>query len=370
MTFSRREFFKQSGEAAAWIALLSSAQSIAQEPPQQPLTPAEGETDLVLYWQRFFSPPSATNERDRGPGAATPGSNVEFVQLGPKGLRHVEDIALTPEDLSPLKGDVMLDISPALFRSGNSVSGSEYQYMTSAQLRLEVQQAQSFLGLLPLLAWASVAAIFPDKAGKLPSQQKLDFTAVAGDSATTKILLPGGAGKVALHVSIARKPPAILTVLKEVTDVAEIVMPVLGLPAISVPALGAFSALCARLEERGTFLMSSSRPQEIAVTQESWQVRPASAFPFPPGDYLMYPAAQKAILQPEFNDLTIESGYLINQKADKSLTLAERADQAVKGLTYVTMRVNVSSVSATGSSKPGGNTGSGVDGKSPKSMNN
>jgi len=53
MSFSRREFFKQSSEVAGWIALLSSMQASAQEQMEGPL--AEGETDLAEFWRQSFA---------------------------------------------------------------------------------------------------------------------------------------------------------------------------------------------------------------------------------------------------------------------------------------------------------------------------
>jgi hypothetical protein len=316
-----------------------------------------------MYWTQFFNPPPS--EAKRGQGAPAPGTNVEFLQLGPKGLRYADDIAATPDQLSSLGGDIMLDITPGQFRSGNSVSGTQPEYLNGAQLRLEIQQKKSFLGLLPILAWASVAAIKPDSSGKLPPLQGLDFTSAVGESADSKILLPGGMGTVALNVSVAKKPSKFLAVLDELAKAAEAVMPALGLPAISKSALEGFTVVIGKLEGRGDFLMSTNPPQEIIVTQEAWSSRPAKAIAFPPGDYLMFPTTQKALLQAEFEDLTIESGYLINKKADPKLTVVERADLAAKGLTYVTMRINASAVSATGAGKPA-EGGSGAGGKSPK----
>lgn len=366
MPLTRRDFFKQTGGTSAWLAMLLALKARAQESGES----AEGQTDSVEYWQQFFEPPR--HGVSRGADSPTAGSHVQFMHVGSAGLRYVEDIAQTPEQLSSLSGDVVLDISPGQFRSGNAVSGnaSEMEFLHSAQLRFDVHQSQSFLGIVPTLAWVSLAAIFPNKAGKLPGIQKLDFTPIDGASGANKILLPGGSGSVALHVSVQKKPSAFVTVLKELVTVGEGAMPVLGLPAISVPALRGFSSILARLEERTTFLMSTSPPAEIAVTQESWEGRSAKAIPFPPGDYVMFPSAHRALLQPEFHKLTVESGYLVNREADMSLPLAERAEQAARGLTYVTMHVNVSPVgvarSETGGGESGGAGGGPSQGGKPK----
>ncbi|HTZ89245.1 MAG TPA: hypothetical protein VMA71_02835 [Alloacidobacterium sp.] len=345
MPISRRDFFRHGGEAAVWTALLAGMQAQArgepaQDEPQEPLAP--GETDLAAFWSQSFAPPSAPH---RGESKPADGSEIEFVQFGPKGARRVQDIAKSPEDLSSLAGDVMLDVTPGRFRAGDPVGGSpEGGFIDAAQLRLDIHQTKSFLGVLPMLAWASAAAVSLDKKGKPPSTQSLDFTTVAGEVAINKILLPGGTGSLQLNVFVANKPSPFLKVLQELATLAEAAIPALGLPAISVEALKGFSLVCGKLEGRGRFLISTPKPQEIAVTQNAWPARASKAMPFPPGDYLMYPIAHDNIVQPEFHDLAIESGFLVNSKLDSSLTLAERADKTAPGLTYVTIRVNVSPV--------------------------
>lgn len=342
MPISRRDFFRHSGEAALWTTLLAGLEAKAQEESQEPLAP--GETDFASFWLQTFAPPSAPR---RGESQPAPGSDVQFVHFGPKGPRYLADIALTPEDLASVSGDAMIDISPGCFRSGNAAGTSDSGFVDSAQLRFEVRQTMTLMGILPELAWVSAAAVSLVKKGaKMPSTQSLNFKTVAGENAINKIVLPGGTGSVLLNVSVANKPSPFLAALKELVTVAETVVPALGLPAISMPALIGFSAVCGKIEGHGKYLMSTKEPQDIVVTQGAWGTRRSKAVPFPPGDYLMYPFNHRAIVQPEFHDLTIEDGYLVNTKLDTSLTLAERAEQTAPGLTYVTMRVNVAPVPA------------------------
>lgn len=347
MPISRRDFFRHSGETVLWTALLAGLEAGAQDETEEPLAP--GETDFTEFWRQAFAPPSAPR---RGEGKPAAGSEIQFVQFGPKGPRRVEEIAKTPSDLSPVAGDVMLDITPGRFRSGNSAGeGSQGEFVDTAQLRIDIRQTQAFQNILPMLAWASAAAVSLEKKTKMPSIQGLDFKTVAGDSAISQILLPGGTGSFQLNVTVASKPSPFLKALQELVTVAESVVPVLGLPAISLPALMGFSLLCGKLEGRGRYLISTSEPQEIAVTQTAWPSHSSRALPFPPGDYLMYPFGQDALVLPEFKDLTIENGYLINGKLDPSLTATERAEKTAPGLTYVTMRVSASPIKATTSSK-------------------
>jgi hypothetical protein len=357
MPISRRDLLKHGSVAATWMAALQSAHALVPPASKPQPHPAPGEIDSVAYWNQFFSPPQAS----RG-GGATRGGNknqqpklgtqVQFVHLGPNGLRYVQDIP--QEDLAPVSGDVVLSVSPGQFRFGKPPAGLTKvdDFLHSAQLRIDLHQTRPMLAVLPLLAWSSLAAIFPQKSAALPTIQQLSFKSATGDSAVDKVVMPGGMGQIAVNLSAAKKPSALFTVLQDVSKVASMLNPVVGLPAISLSALQAFTSLVAQLEQHTTFLLSSV-PTHVAVTQDAWNSddRPAQAIPLPPGDYLLYPSEQAELIKPDFPNLTIEGGYLVHRDADKSSPVKNRADEAVKGLTYVTL--HLSAIDAASVKTPG-----------------
>jgi hypothetical protein len=247
----------------------------------------------------------------------------------------------------------VLSVSPAQFRYGRSgtASKSAQDFLHSAQLRFDIHQSQQLWNVLPILAWTSLASIFPDKSGKLPAMQQLDFSSesqpdsghkVTSDNPIDKILLPGGLGTFALNVSSAKQTSKLLSVLQRVSNASRLFNPVIGLPAISVAALQAFTALYSELEQRTTFLLSSL-PAHFAVSQSAWNSpdRPATAMMLPPGDYLAFPKKDAGIVANEMDGLTIEGGYVVRRDAPRNAIVTERAQEAVKGLTYVTMRLSV-----------------------------
>jgi hypothetical protein len=350
MTLTRRGFLLD-GSAAVWIAALQSVPAIKQR-GSQPFAHPDDETDSVAFWNQFFNPPKPADEANRGatPKAqpATAGSQVEYVHLGPDGLRYVQDIK--PDELANISGDVMLSVSPAQFRFGGETNAENFLH--SAQLRFDIHQSHKFLDVLPVLAWTSLAAIFPEKSGKLPPIQGLNFTSSTEESAVDKILLPAGMGTIAVNLSTAKKASTLYNILQAIAKDARVFTPVLGLPAISIVALEAFTALYAHIEQHTTFLMSSG-PASVVVTQDAWNSpdRPAQAMPFPPGDYLLYPKEHSVLIQPEFDKLTIENGYVVRSDGDKKIPIMERAAQAAKGVTYVTMRLSASEIKVTPASK-------------------
>jgi hypothetical protein len=162
-----------SSAVGLWCSALQSIDTISATHAA-----ASGETDSVAFWNQFFSDSRPADTTNRGPDeqpkelVAPPGTQIEYVHLGPNGLRYVQDVK--SDELPNLNGDAILTVSPAQFRYGR-VAGSN-RFLHSAQLRFDIHQSQQFWNVLPVLAWTSLAAIFPDKSGKLPPIQQLNFS--------------------------------------------------------------------------------------------------------------------------------------------------------------------------------------------------
>jgi len=84
------------------------------------------------------------------------------------------------------------------------------------------------------------------------------------------------------------------------------------------------------------------------------------------GDYPMLPQKHTGELAKELLNLDLVKGYLVRRDADPNLPLETRAQNAVPGISYASMRIGVSPLdastdcSASGSKKSGsGKTGSG-----------
>jgi hypothetical protein len=70
------------------------------------------------------------------------------------------------------------------------------------------------------------------------------------------------------------------------------------------------------------------------------------------GDYLMLPQAHTDELAKELPNLDLIQGYLVRKDADPNLPLQARAQTAVPGVTYASMRVSVQPLDASYPSKP------------------
>jgi hypothetical protein len=70
------------------------------------------------------------------------------------------------------------------------------------------------------------------------------------------------------------------------------------------------------------------------------------------GDYLMLPQEHTDELAKELPNLDLIQGYLVRKDADPNLPLQTRAQSAVPGVTYASMRVSVQPLDASYASKP------------------
>ena len=70
------------------------------------------------------------------------------------------------------------------------------------------------------------------------------------------------------------------------------------------------------------------------------------------GDYLMLPREHTDELAKELPNLDLVQGYLVRKDADPNLPLQMRAQSAVPGITYASMRVSVQPLEASVPSKP------------------
>jgi hypothetical protein len=160
---------------------------------------------------------------------------------------------------------------------------------------------------------------------------------------------------------------------------AKLAVPLVALPAISVPALSALTEVLSYWEDRTKFLMSGNLTTAVTTQQAlSNPDREDHYIGLLSGDYLMVPQRHTDELAKELPNLDLVQGYLVHKDADQTLPLQTRAQSAVVGITYATMRVSVQALDATTTVKatapapstgtspaPTKKSGSGGKGKTP-----
>jgi hypothetical protein len=361
MTLSRRSFFADAsalGMLAALLPELAAAQAAA---PQGP--PEDAPHDSYDFWNGFFDSvnPYSHNygkkSASRGPKDQLPDPGAETHYLhyrsDAKRLRYATDIE--KEELLDHDGDVAINIAISQFRPG----GGGESNIRASQLRVDTTQIHPYMNILSPLAWTAIASLTPDKAGKV-SLDQLGFKSIQATQGTSKILLTRGTGKLAVNVSRAPSTSVFVKALNIMMTGAKIVVPMVSLPAISVPALSSFTELLSYWEDRTRFIMSGNLTTAVATQQAmNDPEREDRYIGLLSGDYLMLPQSHTEELAKELPNLDLVQGYLVRKDADPNLPLQTRAQSAVPGITYASMRVSVQPLDASAAtSKPAAAAGS------------
>lgn len=126
---------------------------------------------------------------------------------------------------------------------------------------------------------------------------------------------------------------------------AKLVAPMVALPAVSVPAMSAFSEAFAYWEDRTRFVMNGNLTTAVATQQAmSDPGRDDSYIGLLNGDYVMVAKKDTEQLAKELPDLDLNQGWLVRKDANTTDPLETRANNAIPGLTYATMRLAVKPV--------------------------
>jgi hypothetical protein len=348
MSVSRRRFMTDSsalGMLAALLPQLAAAQAATPQAHSED-TPH----DSYDFWNGFYDSvnPYAANYGEksatRGPKdqLPDPGAETQYLhyKADEKRLRYATDIGR--DEVLDHGGDVAISVALSQFRPGNGDTN-----VRASQLRVDTTQIHPYLNIIAPLAWTAIASLEPDKAGKV-SLDQLGFKTPQATQGTSKILFTQGTGKLAVNVSKAATTSIFVKALNVIMAGAKIAAPLVTLPAISVPALSAFSEVLSYWEDRTRFVMAGNLTTAVATQQalddpdrEDHYVGLLS------GDYLMLPQKHTDDLSKELPNLDLVQGYLVRKDADPNLPLAARAQSAAPGVTYASMRISVTPLDAS-----------------------
>jgi hypothetical protein len=327
------------GLLSALLPELAAAQAQSSEAAAEDLP-----HDSYGFWNGFFdsvNPYSSTygnKAATRGPGdqLPDPAAQTQYLHYDTtnKRLRYASDIQ--KEELLDHDGDVSVNIALAQFRPANGEPS-----LHPSQFRIDTTQIHPIMGIVAPLAWSAIASLNPNKAGQV-SMDQLGFKSPQATQGTSKILLTGGAGKMAVNVSKAATASFFVKALNIMIQGAKIAAPIVSLPAISVPALSSFTEMLSYWEDRTRFVMAGNLTTAVATQQAMDDPeREPSYIGLASGDYLMVPQRHVDELSKALPNVDLVQGYLVAKDADPNLPLAERAQSALPGITYATMRVSV-----------------------------
>jgi hypothetical protein len=349
MSVTRRNFMGNSLALGLLTSMLPPEAAHALTLQATPSSePADAPHDAFDFWSGFYDSvnPHSSSYGTAGRGAtgglADASLQTQYLHYhsDDSRLRYATDIEKS--ELLDHDGDVAVTIGLSQFRPG--IADQKEQ---ASQLRVDATQTSPLLNLFAPLAWTAIASIAPNNAGKIPSLDQLGFKSDQAMSATSHILLTKGTGKVAVNISRAPNDSGFLKVLKVMMVGLKVVAPIVTLPAISVPALNAFSEAFAYWEDRTRFIMNGNLVHAIATQQAMADPEHDPRYiGLVSGDYVMVPQKHTDELASELPNLVLSQGYLVRKDADKNLPVAKRADAAVPGVTYATMHIAVSALNS------------------------
>jgi len=378
MTVSRRRFVADASLFGIFTALLPELAAAEDRAPQ--VSADDTPHDSYDFWSGFFdsvnplSPNYGTKAASRGPGDQLPDPAAETQYLHysdtQKRLRYATDIA--KDELLDHDGDVAVSIALSQYRP---TTANGEPSMRAAQLRVDTTQIHPFMNIIAPLAWTAIASLEPSKAGKV-SLDQLGFRNPQAQKGTSKILLTQGTGKLAVNISKAATTSIFVKALNIIMQGAKIAAPLVTLPAISVPALSAFTEALSYWEDRTKFIMAGNLTTALATQQAHADPdREDRYIGLLSGDYLMVPQKHTEELAKNLPDLDLVQGYLVRKDADPNQPIQTRAESAVPGVSYASMRVSVAPLDASSAGRPeggskssggGDSSGSGSSGGSKK----
>lgn len=243
MSLSRRELFSDASILSLLAAMAPELSKARAQAPQA--SNDEAPHDSFSFWDGFYD---SVNPTLHGPGQAAakrgatdqlpdPGVQTQYLHYNSdqKKLLYATDI--TESQLLDHEGDVALGISLSQYRPA---VGSTAPNQQAGQLRLDTTQIYPIKNLLSPLAWSSIASVATEKGGFVSLDRQGLKTDVASNG-MSKILLTKGGGKLAVNISKAPQTSMFVKALGIIVQGLNTASPLVSLPAISVPALSAFT---------------------------------------------------------------------------------------------------------------------------------
>lgn len=363
MRSARRDFMKQALATGAFSGLFATpaaAEAVAKlfaqsggDAPENHISHQQAE-----FWTSFADstgvPAVQTGAfRLRGKGAGSdPGRAPVFLNFTKQtGFRAITDIK--PSELLQHDGDVNMGVNVAGFRAAEADT-KLFENLQSSQFRVDVIQKKAVLNFLDPMAWTAIAAMFPRENGKMPKLQDTGFDPGSTWQKMQSMRLPGGSGRWAFNFTLQAKESMFSQLLKTATTEIGRFAPVIGLPAISVGALSAFTSFYAFVHPASSKSVFQHMPVDVFATAKSWEAQTSSVgLPLLSGDYILVPASQYSKIKEALPNLELQQGFVVPKGTSPGDALEVAADPTkVPDVTYVTVTAQVTPAELIQETKP------------------
>jgi hypothetical protein len=336
MNVNRRDALKLSA-ALASIGGMIDLEAAARA---QQTAPKAGVVDVSEYWSRFYDD-TVSNKGPNASPLAKRSRKTIYIHCPDTGkdLQYADNLTRTA--CPAIAGDVQVKLAISQYRPSTGDTSVDVTHF-----RIDATQTFDYMNLIAPLSWATIASIAPDKKmANLPTIDKLGFKAEAQTPTAAEnvkqVVLPSGVGKFAVNLTRPANPEMVM-IVSTVSTTITAALSMMTLPAISVPAVKVFSALIGKWQSHGTVIMNGNLTPVIATSITPPDLpMPQDPMPLTNGYYLMYPQEHHDELAKEFQNLTVQNGFLVRKDAASSDDLDARAKQAVPGVSYASLRVYV-----------------------------
>jgi len=352
MLTARRNFMKQALATGAFSGMFATP--AAAEAATKLLAQVAGGTSgthfsqqQAEFWTAFADSTGVPAVQTgtfhmRGKGAGgDPGRAPVFLNFTKQtGFRAITDIKST--ELLQHEGDVNMGLNVAGFRAAEA-DKTLFENLQSSQFRVDVIQKKGVLSFLDPMAWTAIAAMFPNENGKMPKLQDTGFDPGVTWQKMQSMRLPGGTGRWAFNFTMQAKESLFSQLLKTVSSEIGRFAPVIGLPAISVGALSAFTSFYALVHPPSSKSVFQHMPVDVFATAKSWEAQQSSVgLPLITGDYVLVPSSQYSKIKDALPNLELQQGFVVPKGTDPGSALGVAADPTkVPDVTYVTVTAQV-----------------------------
>ncbi|HLW97592.1 MAG TPA: hypothetical protein VKR82_03020 [Candidatus Acidoferrales bacterium] len=359
MSTPRRNFLKDLLVAGTLPALLASpcgVEAATEMLDQAAQSNAQGATlefdkETYNYWANYMTPgkplPGGNGVGRGNKLGLSPisGTALErepaFLHYDAQGFRTPDQIQ--PKELAPPQGDVSVQFSVAAFKPANE-DRATFEKLQSGSLRVDMVQNQPSMiaGISDFAAWTAIAALMPDKSGKLPPLSNLVFDPNSTWSKPQDMMLPGGTGHWGISLGVQRKDGLFSQILNQLSTEVGRFAPALGLPGIASSAFTSFNRFFGLIHSLPQWIFKSDG---IAVyaTSDSWKESGAGTsrgLPLRTGNYVIVPQKQTAAFQKDMKDLVMRQNFIV-EKNYQGLDLYGAAQSVLQNVTYATLAVQV-----------------------------
>ncbi len=320
----------------AWALAAAAAAESSGAGEQGP----ELDREALNFWQHAHL--ARTKARGQGEDPTTlamGGARVpEFIiYTQDEGFRVASEIP--DKELLGL-GDVRVGVQVEAFKPSGD-DKLEFTNVKTGTLRIDLEQGKPQSTLMDALVWSAVAALAPDKEGKLPPLSEMKFDPGSMWGKARSIPVPDGGGYWTWNFFVQKKD-SLFGRIAQFMGAAAKFTPVLGLPALAVTAMRGFNKFFSYLAASGhsKWLFQAASIPVVATKEMRQQPEYANGVPIRTADYIVVPRGHLKRFGDEMQKYELRRGVIV-PRGTKPHEIFDAASSVLPDVTYLTLSMAV-----------------------------